>query len=56
MPSLEPASAEGMVKTEIKAETKIITASFFHIKDPSFRFIYRSFAFIDGGNQGFIQI
>jgi len=30
------------VKTKIKAKTKIISANFFHIKDPSFR-IYLSF-------------
>ncbi len=42
----DPASAEGMVKTEIKAKTQIISANFFHIKDPSFRmvlFVFYSF-------------
>ncbi|PIV21160.1 MAG: hypothetical protein COS40_08775, partial [Deltaproteobacteria bacterium CG03_land_8_20_14_0_80_45_14] len=39
---IDPASAEGMVKTKIKAKIKTINANFFHIKDPSFR-VYLSF-------------
>ena len=44
-----------MVKTEIKAKTKIINANFFHIKDPSFRIIFSTLTYLDGGNGGFIQ-
>jgi hypothetical protein len=42
---LNPASAEGTVKPEIKAKTKIISANFFHIKDPSFRMSLSFFYF-----------
>ena len=45
MRSLELASAEGMVKVEIKARTKIISANFFHIRDPSFRMVLFVFYF-----------
>jgi hypothetical protein len=45
MRSLELASAEGMVKVEIKARTKIISANFFHIRDPSFRIFLFVFYF-----------
>jgi hypothetical protein len=44
-----------MVKTEIKAKTKIINANFFHIKDPSFQIIFSTLTYLDGGNGGFIQ-
>jgi hypothetical protein len=35
----------GMVKAEIKARTKIISANFFHIRDPSFRMVLFVFCF-----------
>jgi hypothetical protein len=55
MRSPEPASAEGMMKTEIKAKTKIINANFFPIKGPSFRMYLLVFYFFRRRRQRFIQ-
>jgi hypothetical protein len=55
MRSPEPASAGGMVKTEMKAKTKIISTNFFHIKGPSFRMYLLVFYFIRQRRQRFIQ-
>jgi hypothetical protein len=45
----DPASAEGMVKTEIKARTKIVRANFFRIRGPSFGMVLFIFYFFDEG-------
>ena len=45
MRSLELASAEWVVKVEIKARAIIISANFFHIRDPSFRVVLFVFYF-----------
>jgi len=43
--SLEPASAEGMVKTQVKARSSMISVNFFHIRSPSFRMVLFVFYF-----------